>query len=887
MHGDISRYLFNAAAPYASVRLQQGRVVLDADFNEATDVLQHDQQVSRIDIIGPSGTNDDAPGFTVLTGPLRIGAGRYWVNGVRVDNPEEVNFSGQPWAPGLEVPSPDGAYAAWLEVWEQPATAIQDPNLRELALGGPDTTLRHVAAWAVRLKRVGSTATVAQAQSVVDAVDAHRTGGLMVREQPAGVTSDPCVVAPSTGYRGLENRLYRVQIVRGDVNLLGVVGGAPVQYAWSRDNASIIGAISSPIDRGLTADGQPRVELRVDRLGPGGAAGLEPGDVLELADDARQLNGTTATLVTVESVDVGVVVVIGQPFSNVQAVCSGVHPMFRRWESGALEIHTEFAALEDGIEVAFKTAGYRTGDFWLIGARTAALPSGGHLIWPASSATAVAPFGYARHRALLGVLTRSGGTWTVTADARRRFTSLTELTLLTTFAATSGDGQHGRGGVWLPAPASVLVFRGDHAEAGVQIRFSVESGGGTLAAVAPDTSPSTGSSITVTTGINGVARVWWQLGTGDASALAASTWPSDTSQTITAQRLGPDGTPIGPIQRFHATRHDGLMVSIVAGDGQVARPGATLDLALRVRATWLGRPVSGTGITFELDRSYNGAVMTEERAGGLNPSAGPPVSGDLWPASSRYWRVTVNTDADGVALVQLTLGSLRELPTRYVRAWLTNVTPSSRTEVRLSAHLLMASEIDYPAAVAPLSAILLNADEKNVQRALDELSRIVNTLQQQHGAAYQPFTNLRANLSDTLVAVESHQILSLTRFRSFVFDEGALLRPGVGGFDADTMDGVRVELDVPIFLNSLSIVERVRTTMVLKGSWKLSRGNITWTMNSYTRAWLNETVYTSVRLAAASPAQLQGRLVVVARHLPRAQANDSTIAHEWPFKFSE
>jgi hypothetical protein len=73
---------------------------------------------------------------------LRVGAGRYYVGGVLCELAEEVPFTAQPDYPGATLPRTPGWYLAYLDVWERFVTAVQDPALREVALGGATTTTR-------------------------------------------------------------------------------------------------------------------------------------------------------------------------------------------------------------------------------------------------------------------------------------------------------------------------------------------------------------------------------------------------------------------------------------------------------------------------------------------------------------------------------------------------------------------------------------------------------------------------------------------------------------------------------------------------------------------------------------------------------------------------
>src|SRR5688572_11088846 len=88
MHGDLSRFTFDPAKAYSSVREQQGRLHTDADGNEQVDILLHDQRSTRMDVIGDSGAPADDAGMAVVSvgAGLRISTGRYYVNGLRCEN---------------------------------------------------------------------------------------------------------------------------------------------------------------------------------------------------------------------------------------------------------------------------------------------------------------------------------------------------------------------------------------------------------------------------------------------------------------------------------------------------------------------------------------------------------------------------------------------------------------------------------------------------------------------------------------------------------------------------------------------------------------------------------------------------------------------------------
>ena len=63
MKGQFSRLTARRARRYSSVRLQQGRVHLDSDFNEQVDIAAWRDRVTTRDVIGPSGAPVEDGGF--------------------------------------------------------------------------------------------------------------------------------------------------------------------------------------------------------------------------------------------------------------------------------------------------------------------------------------------------------------------------------------------------------------------------------------------------------------------------------------------------------------------------------------------------------------------------------------------------------------------------------------------------------------------------------------------------------------------------------------------------------------------------------------------------------------------------------------------------------
>src|SRR5262252_1365488 len=90
MKGDFSRRTFRPERHYSGVLMQQGRVQLDADWNEQVDIETHLDETTRIDVIGRCGMPEDDAGFEVTPSAdqsdLLLSSGRAYVDGILCEN---------------------------------------------------------------------------------------------------------------------------------------------------------------------------------------------------------------------------------------------------------------------------------------------------------------------------------------------------------------------------------------------------------------------------------------------------------------------------------------------------------------------------------------------------------------------------------------------------------------------------------------------------------------------------------------------------------------------------------------------------------------------------------------------------------------------------------
>ncbi|WP_199439402.1 DUF6519 domain-containing protein [Umezawaea beigongshangensis] len=447
MQADLSRLVFRPENRFSAVLAQQGRVQLDADANEQVLIALHRDRTTVVDLVGGHGGPAGATGFGIAHTPkgrapadLTISPGRYYVDGILVDAgvprpgtpvPEETDadepaaepsgwtYWNQPDAhrdPEFgdeEHHLPDVPFLVRLAVTERLVTHVQDPSIRETALGSslPDTTARVKVTWQV-LPLVLEVGPRAGRDAVLAAFDewvaaSASTARMAARtERPSRVEDDPCVTAPDSRYRGPENQLYRVEVHRG-----GTVGDRADRptLKWSRENASVVFGVASV---------EGAVVTLADR-GRDGKLDLDVGDWVEVLDDAALARGSTAPLVQVVDVDSGglLVELSAEPENG-----GGPHPFLRRWDhraptgrgarklvGGALQL-TEggWLDLEDGVQVWFAEGGdYRAGDHWLLPARTLT----GDVEWPRDARGRPllrSPHGVVHHHAPLAWVTASG-----------------------------------------------------------------------------------------------------------------------------------------------------------------------------------------------------------------------------------------------------------------------------------------------------------------------------------------------------------------------------------------------------------------------------------------------------------------------------------------------
>lgn len=432
MKSDLSRDTFDRRHRFARVLMQQGRVLLDGDWNEQVSILLDEIRTLAADLIGDHGGPGD--GFRVtassdIAGDFLIARGHYYVNGILCDWSQDLGchpvedvsprYTTQPHYPmreddGAELE--DGAsYLVYLDVWERHLNSLQADHIRELALGGPDTASRSQIVSQVKVAEitgdVPTDATCDDLMTMFVTNPERRSGCLRARARVPAPSDDPCIIPPEARFRGAENQLYRVEIHEP-----GTADGANdrATLKWSRENGSVVFGIRS-LQGSL---------VEVASLGRDSCRGVKEGDWVEVVDDYSELRALPRPLRKVASVDrVDSTLTLEQPSESFDET-SAAHPFLRRWDQASDVIPVRegrWIDLEDGVQIRFEPGGnYKTGDYWLIPARTATRD----VLWPKETDAdgqlqpkALPPNGIAHHYApLQRISVIDGGTVILNGD---------------------------------------------------------------------------------------------------------------------------------------------------------------------------------------------------------------------------------------------------------------------------------------------------------------------------------------------------------------------------------------------------------------------------------------------------------------------------------------
>jgi hypothetical protein len=467
MQGDFSRLTFDPRKHYRGVRMQQGRVQLDADWNEQIDILNYFFETQFKDILGSSGAPQATAGFKITIEnnddsqqvlpaiaqahqnqqesearsqallDFSISRGHYYVDGILCENEQDVLFSSQPYYPQARIPSVlKERCLVYLDTWQRHITAFEDASLREIALGGVDTTTRIQTIWQVKLLPIThkhSHEILARDGHVTyeEVIELPEWHELVHRHKKKGKLTARHVPNSST----LDNQLYRVEIHR--------VHDGKATFKWSRENGSIVFDVEQILSYEKKEHNTAQCTIIVSDLGRD-LTQLQKGDWVEFVYDETVLHGYTLPLYQVTNVpdatqrEVRLVGQYAQKLEKLTQQDSGKPNtlLIRRWdysranaqESGTRSVEEDtWLDLEHGIQICFSSGGaYNVGDYWLLPSRMLL----NDVEWPSGSNGPLAqlPHGIQHHYCPLALLHLHNQSWTVVKDLRRLFAPLPTIT---------------------------------------------------------------------------------------------------------------------------------------------------------------------------------------------------------------------------------------------------------------------------------------------------------------------------------------------------------------------------------------------------------------------------------------------------------------------------
>jgi hypothetical protein len=441
---DNSRFTFNPWNDYCGVVMEQGRVQLDSDWNEWLAELSRRSRAETLDILGCAVYPATTPYAFYITASnsggkntISIGPGRMYVDGLLAENhgvqtsaqwdpalaemsgspqpppateTDTVDYTGQRYFPNPPAISGNGPFLAYLDVWMQPITYLEDPDLVDKAVG-VDTTGRLQTVWQVKLMSVPSGTTCA---SAIAGWPPAPSAGQLTNGTVSTGPSGPCCLTTNTGYTGMENQFYRVEIhqpgtpdtVPATLPFTYPLPAGTATFKWSRDNASVATLVTA-VNAVTNSVGNPASQLTVQSMGRDQVLGFAPGNWIEIIDDNLELNGLPGELHQIDSIDFsGKTITLDHPVSTTSFPVDSnnqTNPSrntrIQRWdqsgkvyESDNQTVWVDLGAagstgdipvppagtsliLENGVTVTFgvssASGAFAIGDFWTFAARTA------------------------------------------------------------------------------------------------------------------------------------------------------------------------------------------------------------------------------------------------------------------------------------------------------------------------------------------------------------------------------------------------------------------------------------------------------------------------------------------------------------------------------------
>jgi hypothetical protein len=437
MPSDRARVSFDPDRKWRGLVAQQGRVTVEADWNEAAAIQALSDRLTALDVIGPLGSPDG--GYAVTAGgsgsppsggpgPLTVGAGTVYVGGVRLDLDHEVELDGTPQPDWLDqstdalwvapepagfsppVPPPDSANElVYLLAVEQEVSALEVPELADVALGGPDTMqrvriLQRFVRWPTDSPDCSRAWAEVQAAWKTMGLDFDSSTMLLgsaaqleVSFDPVPPNAGPCEPTAAGGYLGPENQMIRVQVASVDP-----ATGVPT-IVWGFDDATFLYELQSAVPH------SPGVVLTLTQNPVDSYHYPQAGQAVELLRDTAALSptddgngpfdyitsgsGFITAVTSAYNPSLMNLTVADQPPADYLSTSATPQLYLRVWQDTAeapagTPVELKATGVTTGIQVTLTSSeGFHPGDFWCFAVR----PSVANLVYPARIAAVPQP----------------------------------------------------------------------------------------------------------------------------------------------------------------------------------------------------------------------------------------------------------------------------------------------------------------------------------------------------------------------------------------------------------------------------------------------------------------------------------------------------------------
>jgi len=239
MKTQISRDSFHPEQRYSGVYLQQGRMILDADWNELSDI----EKARLVDALRDAiaGGAPRVGGLKVFADPagsvnIRIQPGALYVQGVpaRLDASAPLPVNAQPDYP-IQADYSGQNLKLYADVWERSVSALEQSALLDAALHGADTATRSQTM--LQVKGCANTLDPLNEAANPAIGDAPLTLKLRLIAS-SGDTCDPCASQVKVDER-IGNYLFRVEVHHYEPATQWLT------LKWSRDNGAEACAVAA------------------------------------------------------------------------------------------------------------------------------------------------------------------------------------------------------------------------------------------------------------------------------------------------------------------------------------------------------------------------------------------------------------------------------------------------------------------------------------------------------------------------------------------------------------------------------------------------------------------------------------------------------------------